>query len=654
MRQILAQNLLLFKYKKSIQMKPNNAPKKWLKALFIPIVLICNNWTTAQFYEQSQTLDAIRYGLSSCSVDWNNDGKMDVLAGGYAGEKLKLHLQQADNTYSTYIFEAKNAYMEVHGLGIGDFNNDGLADVIIGGNPLICLLGDGQHAYKEQIELSANFSTSIVVADFDNNGTDDLAVISEKKLVVYWNDGTGKFTASFPCALALDKLQVGDINNDKKPDLVGISTKDGKDEIIVLLNDGQQKFSAQPIAHQTANTINLGDINNDKLLDILVIDNRDNLLHIFLNEGNGVFKKTASVFTNAFVIETTLVDVNQDNTLDIALIGYDGSLAFLFNNSDGSFSHSPILAKIPNYVRSVQLLPSTEKQTLRFLHTGLRMCGIHSVYLPKMPNNSAQPFEVIHSKEALNAIQKELKKDYVLDEASNEIYAFAYLEPLNVLHYKKGYLVEIENEWYRFDEQGRLLSEPASVLPRYSPLKKTTEFKEYNFENEFAENESNKKAGKATNYSSFIINDFLAAYYPNAVFNWQSTTNGFFSFKGTRDLKGEQHELFLDWQSYSDGSEWNFWTTDLFRSPIGTPAFDVIKRAPVATKIKNYVAARYAPQLLDSLDVFKRATRSFVTPQQSEKIPFKANETLVEVTYGVYVKGKLLTFDLEGNFLNRQ
>ncbi|MFB3885031.1 MAG: PKD domain-containing protein, partial [Thermodesulfobacteriota bacterium] len=106
------------------------------------------------------------YGMDA--ADFNNDGKMDFVAGSYSSGAY-VYIGNGDLTFQipTKAITVGNAY----GVSAGDFNNDGKADIIFGtrfykGN------GDGTFIYTNDIAFSPY--SALAEADIDGDGNLDL------------------------------------------------------------------------------------------------------------------------------------------------------------------------------------------------------------------------------------------------------------------------------------------------------------------------------------------------------------------------------------------------------------------------------------------------------------------------------------------------
>jgi hypothetical protein len=127
-------------------------------------------------------------------------------------------------------------------LAVGDFNNDGFADLAIGtlggAAPLVISLGNGQGTFnmKSTPEIGGSWIPSIGVGDFNGDGKLDLAVAGRRSpfgplsgcpvcpgfVQILLGNGDGTFQVSNVVELLVGprSVAVGDFNGDGKLDLV--------------------------------------------------------------------------------------------------------------------------------------------------------------------------------------------------------------------------------------------------------------------------------------------------------------------------------------------------------------------------------------------------------------------------------------------------
>jgi hypothetical protein len=164
-------------------------------------------------------------------------------------------------------------------------------------------------------------------ADFNKDGKPDLLITggSTPSTVILLNDGSGGFLP--PVAIpgtGVAPVQIGDMNGDGFPDIVGCGpgASASNSNLLIYLNDGTGKFTVSqtvPIP-SGCNSVSLGDVNLDGHLDVVVteITNSnpgtvpiDNFIQTFFGDGSG------HVGT-----PVTLSNLNFDSTQSPASAGF--------------------------------------------------------------------------------------------------------------------------------------------------------------------------------------------------------------------------------------------------------------------------------------------------------------------------------------------
>jgi hypothetical protein len=159
------------------------------------------------------------------------------------------------------------------------------------------------------------------VADFDGNGSPDLAVISlSGEMHVLHGNGTG-FVAGQSLTLGGGPIWLsgGDFDGDGDRDLVVVRSLANTTD--VYLNDGSGTFSpgvSLPVG-QDALAVVVGDVDFDGALDILVARPEAPEIVVYLGDGNGGFTATAPIALpgGGVAFTLTLGDVTGDGWLDV-------------------------------------------------------------------------------------------------------------------------------------------------------------------------------------------------------------------------------------------------------------------------------------------------------------------------------------------------
>jgi hypothetical protein len=164
--------------------------------------------------------------------DVNGDGKPDIVATDYT--QVDVLLNAGSGT-----FAAAQPYGVAAGsiaVALGDVNGDGKLDIVTtGSNSSVSVLmgnGDGTFGAVQNYAV-AGTPNSIALGDFNADGKLDI-VTTGTEIDVLLNNGDGTFAAAYAVGPAGSSVVVADFNNDGLPDLAQI---DGSGTSVdVLLN----------------------------------------------------------------------------------------------------------------------------------------------------------------------------------------------------------------------------------------------------------------------------------------------------------------------------------------------------------------------------------------------------------------------------------
>lgn len=156
-----------------------------------------------------------------------------------------------NGTFATGVLTAVTA--EPSSIVAADFDNDGDLDLATGGATDTVLLNNGTGSFTASAPIanSGFFRTAndIAAADLDLDGDIDLATVAfSGQLSLLENDGVGNFVASGPPTLSTnqgfgDAIVLADISGDGAPD---IAVNDGfaQNNVSILLNTGSIRPTA--------------------------------------------------------------------------------------------------------------------------------------------------------------------------------------------------------------------------------------------------------------------------------------------------------------------------------------------------------------------------------------------------------------------------
>lgn len=305
-------------------------------------------WKTSTY--PAQTFDAQKWVPIAVPVDVNNDGVQDVLQ--------LIMLPSGGSAFTVVPANGDGAFLPVAGqytidpnlassqAAVGDFNNDGNADVAFAvqkTNKLVVFFGNGKGSFSapKNIELSlpggnAFFTSGTLVAgDFNVDGNLDLVSTIQsdqgEAIVIFPGDGHGDFVAPIeawgpesdigPSA----QILTGDFNGDGLPDLVFTQFGGGFTGSIldILLGRGDFSFAQTfPLPGFGGNfPFGVGDVNHDGYTDIVGIDNNNNQLDVIDGQKSGDFViNSTSPAPNVFTSSPIVVgDFNGDGNPDLAV-----------------------------------------------------------------------------------------------------------------------------------------------------------------------------------------------------------------------------------------------------------------------------------------------------------------------------------------------
>lgn len=247
-------------------------------------------------------------------------------------------------------------------VATGDFNGDGIIDMVTGGNGGQVTVsygnGDGSFYVAETYSAGAGQVNGVRVGDLDGDGVLDIAAINASNGAVYklMGDGSGQFEVSLVTSNPLyggSSLELADMNGDGALDIVTLSFN-GFDTFIEVLQAQGGDFSLVSSIYDTevfsGEALAIADVNGDGQLDIAVSGYNGllggsslGLTQFHLASAGGTFTAQGSFESNSSTDTRgiTLGDLNGDGILDLVAAGGGGIKVFA---GDGTGGFSEIAA----------------------------------------------------------------------------------------------------------------------------------------------------------------------------------------------------------------------------------------------------------------------------------------------------------------------
>lgn len=243
-------------------------------------------------------------------------------------------------------------------LHVYDLNNDGLPEIVLGGqNMVLWNKGKGKFTAESLITDERSLFDAAVIADFTGDGNVDYVAVDETQHpILYEGNASGQFvkpaTKIADVKFKLPKtFTAGDIDNDGDLDLYIANYKfpyrkgqmpspyyDANDGFpaYLLRNDGHGKFTDMTEASGLATkrfrrafSSSFVDFDNDHDLDLVVVSDFAGV-DIFFNDGTGKFTDATNdlgVNRHLFGMGHTFADYDLDGDLDMYVIGMSSTTA---------------------------------------------------------------------------------------------------------------------------------------------------------------------------------------------------------------------------------------------------------------------------------------------------------------------------------------
>ncbi|HZQ69219.1 MAG TPA: VCBS repeat-containing protein [Terriglobales bacterium] len=275
--------------------------------------------------------------------DFNGDGLVDVVS--LNVYSISLLTGKGDGSFQKGKPFPFPQYYYISGGNAADLNEDGLDDVIVSvaGRVAVLLARSDGTFQRPVLYPLPHVPGNVVSADFNGDSHQDIAVIDDipdttyLPLYVGLGDGSGRLQrySTYILPSHANSIVAGDFNEDGNPDLAFASDKD-TEGVGVLLGNGDGSFYPAGLYPNGggARWVSVGDFNADGHSDIMFLTDRS--AKVLLGHGDGTFD--AQPLVSALLGSSdfaTVADFDHDGVDDIAVTLFPNTLEVLLGDGTG-------------------------------------------------------------------------------------------------------------------------------------------------------------------------------------------------------------------------------------------------------------------------------------------------------------------------------
>jgi hypothetical protein len=252
--------------------------------------------------------------------DMNNDGNLDLIACGPAEGVILIYFGDGNGGFSNSALELEDL-MNDYSFAIGDLNHDGNLDLAVNtirfatttDDHVSIYLSDGAGGFVPGAELPTNpRPAAIALGDLNDDGNIDIIVGGAGPdndtglfLTTYLGNSSGNFTQkqlnTLGPGVIEGEMALGDFNEDGNVDVafpITFSQSETRSTtVLIFLGDGSGNLSSgEPLTvGQEPHTAITTDFNGDGHADLAVTNRRDGTVSILLGNGQGGFSSHAVI-----------------------------------------------------------------------------------------------------------------------------------------------------------------------------------------------------------------------------------------------------------------------------------------------------------------------------------------------------------------------
>jgi len=231
-------------------------------------------------------------------------------------------------------------------VAAGDFDGDGIADLVVGGDALYVIRGLGHRMFAPAVQVSSNGTLKLRLADVTGDGRLDVVIAgSTSSIAILRGRGDGTFAAPTFVGLGASAFDVavGDLNGDGIQDMATANADAGTISVILSHGDGTFAPSTSLSVGGYPYSIALSDLDGDGTADIVAGRAGAQVISVYRSRGDGTFFAGVD-YASPGDYSICTADLNDDGSPDIVQSDGSMSVTSFLNRGDGMFSSGRLFA----------------------------------------------------------------------------------------------------------------------------------------------------------------------------------------------------------------------------------------------------------------------------------------------------------------------